>query len=177
MIRLPLIVAGVALFCAAPALAHIVIAEPKAAAGSYHVATFRVGHGCNGSPTVSLRVEVPASVATARPQPKTGWVMRVERAPLAQPVPTEGGTPQTMRVSAVTWMGRLDAGHFDEFRLLLKVPAEAKTLYFPVLQRCEQGDAAWTQVPGKGQSRQDLKQPAPVLEVTPSLAPSSAHRH
>jgi len=159
---------------AAPALAHIVIADPGGNAGSYHAAAFRVGHGCGGSPTVSLRVELPAAITSAKPQPKTGWFMRVEHASLAQPIPGENGIPQTQRVSAVTWMGRLDPDHFDEFRLLLKLPDAAGTLYFPTLQRCEQGETAWTTIPARGQAWHDVKQPAPLLEVrkaTAALAP------
>lgn len=160
----------------APALAHIVIADPQAAAGTYHVASFRVGHGCNGSPTLSLRIEIPAAITNAKPQPKPGWIMRLERAPLPQPIAGENGIPQTQRVSAVTWMGRLDPDQFDEFRLMLKLPATAGALYFPTLQRCQEGEAAWTMIPARGQAWHDVKQAAPVLDVR-KAAPAPAARH
>jgi periplasmic copper chaperone A len=168
--------ASIAIACAAPALAHIVIADPRANAGSYHVAAFRVGHGCNGSPTVSLRVEVPAAITSAKPQPKPGWIMRAESVPLPRPIVGEGGVQQVQRVAAVTWMGRLDPDQFDEFKLLMKLPDSAGPLHFPVLQRCEQGEAAWTEIPARGQPRQDLKLPAPVLDVA-KAAPSPAAHH
>jgi uncharacterized protein YcnI len=160
---------------ASPVWAHIVIAEAEGQAGSYHVAAFRVGHGCNGSPMVSLRIEIPSSITGAKPQAKPGWIMRVERASLAQPIAGENGIPQSQRVSAVTWMGRLDSDQFDEFKLLVKLPDAAGPLYFPALQRCEQGEAAWMQIPARGQSWHDLKQPAPMLQVTKGAAPA-AHR-
>ena len=58
--------AALALF-AAPLSAHIVFAETNAATGSYYVGFLRVGHGCDGSATVSIRVEIPAAIITARP--------------------------------------------------------------------------------------------------------------
>jgi uncharacterized protein YcnI len=161
---------------AVPAAAHIVIADNSGAAGAYHVAAFRVSHGCGDSPTVSIRIEVPASITTARPQPKPGWILRVERAPLPRPIRTESGVDQAERIAAVTWMGRLDRDSFDEFALLVKLPDSPGPLYFPTLQRCEMGETAWTQVPAKGQVRGDLKSPAPVLTVA-GPAPAGMHAH
>jgi uncharacterized protein YcnI len=57
----------------------------------------------------------------------------------------------------------------------MKVPESVGPLYFPALQRCDQGAIAWTQVPAKGQSRQDLKQPAPVLLVRKAVGASAEH--
>ena len=156
---------------AAPAVAHIVIAERQAQAGSYHVAAFRVSHGCGASPTISLTVQIPAGVNVAKPQPKPGWIMRVERVPLAKPIPSEGGGQQVDRVASISWMGRLDPGQFDEFGVLLKLPSAPGTLYFPTIQRCDQGDAAWTTIPAKGQPWSAVKQPAPMLEVRTGGAP------
>lgn len=47
---------------AAPALAHVSLAEPNAAPSSRYVAHFRVGHGCDGKPTTALTVALPPSV-------------------------------------------------------------------------------------------------------------------
>jgi periplasmic copper chaperone A len=166
----------VALQLAAPALARILVVEPEAQAGTEHVAAFRVAHGCGGSPTVSLRIEIPAAITSAKPQPKPGWIMRVERAPLPQPVQGDDGLPRLQRVAAVTWMGRLDPDQFDEFRIWLQLPDGAGPLYFPTLQRCEQGEAAWTATPKTGESWKDLKQAAPMLEVSKAPAAPAPRR-
>jgi uncharacterized protein YcnI len=160
---------------ASPASARIVIAEPHGEAGTSTVAAFRVPHGCGGSPMLSLRIEIPAAVITARPQPKPGWLLRIERAPLAQPIRGENGIPQSQRVTAVTWMGRLDPDAFDEFRILLALPDTAGPLYFPALQRCEQGESAWTTIPARGESWEGVKQAAPMLEVRRAAAPGARH--
>ena len=70
---------------AVSAQAHVVLADPQAVAGSYYKATMRVGHGCNGSATVGIRVQVPAGFQGAKPQPKAGWVLSTRKAKLTQP--------------------------------------------------------------------------------------------
>jgi uncharacterized protein YcnI len=64
-----------------PALAHVVAAPGEAKAGSYSAIAFRVGHACAaGDTTLKLRVEIPDGVASARPQPKPGWTIDIEKA-------------------------------------------------------------------------------------------------
>ena len=74
------------------AFAHIVLTEPKAVAGSYYKATLRVGHGCNGSATTGLTVQVPAGFQGAKPQPKAGWVIATRKSKLATPYNSHGKT-------------------------------------------------------------------------------------
>ena len=166
------ILAGLsALALAAPALpaaAHIVLAEPTARPGAYYAGFFRVSHGCGASPTTSLRIEIPSSILTAKPQPKPGWTITVEKAPLPKPVAAEGGTMQTERVAAITWTGRLGAEEFDQFGLMVKLPAATGALYFPAVQTCATGEARWTDIPAAGQAWHDLPRPAPVLDIQPA---------
>lgn len=168
------IAALVALAASAPALGHIVFAEPEAEAGDYYAGFLRVSHGCGASPTVSLRVEMPEAVLTARPQPKPGWTLTIERAPLARPVPGEGGAMIHERVSAVTWTGNLPADQFDQFGLMMKLPDDAGPLYFPTVQTCVEGSNAWTVIPDNPAMWHELERPAPVLAVRPD---SGAHAH
>jgi uncharacterized protein YcnI len=74
-----------------PAFAHVVAAPGEAKAGSYSAIAFRVGHACAaGDTTLKVRVEVPDGVASARPQPKTGWTIAIEKdgdAPRPSPGP------------------------------------------------------------------------------------------
>ncbi len=151
--------------------AHIVLAEDHAGAGGYYAGYFRVGHGCEGRATTSIRVSLPESVITARPQAKPGWTVTVEKAALAQPAKGEGGHDLTERVAAVTWTGTLDPDFFDEFGLLMKLPDAAGALYFPTVQRCGDAEIAWTDIPAAGQAWHDVPHPAPVL----TLAAASEH--
>ena len=153
------------------AQAHITFAEPSAAPGSYYAGFLRVSHGCAGSATVSIRVQMPDGVAIVRPQPKPGWTLRIEKAPLATPIRGEGGEVRE-RVVAVTWSGRLDADQFDQFGLLLKLPDRPGALYFPTVQQCETGRNDWTAIPAAGQPWHSVRNPAPVLTVTGAAAAS-----
>ena len=147
------------------AIAHITLAEPSAPAGSYHAAFFRVSHGCAGSPTLAIRVEIPANVTVARPQPKAGWTVAIERAPLPSPVRSEGGEMVNDRVAAITWTGQLAPDEFDQFGVMLKLPDATGPLYFPTIQRCVSSSTSWTTIPAAGQAWHSVKTPAPVLEL------------
>ncbi|MDO1559534.1 YcnI family protein [Brevundimonas sp. 2R-24] len=131
-----------------PAGAHPVFAQPEARAGDYWVGELRVGHGCNGSATTSIRVEVPEALIVARPQAKPGWIVTIEHASLASPVAGEGGRMLTERVSAVTWTGRLPDNQFDTFGLAAKLPQQTGELTFNILQTCEQGEVSWSESAG-----------------------------
>ena len=150
---------------AVPAPAHVLFADPAATADAYYTGFLRVGHGCAGSPTLSIRVEIPAGVTVARPQPKPGWTIMVEKATLPAPVRADGVEVRE-RVTAITWSGRLEGDQFDQFGLMLKLPAAPGPLYFPTVQRCAAGREDWTMVPAAGQSPRALKMPAPVLNLT-----------
>jgi uncharacterized protein YcnI len=140
-------------FAAAPLLAHAhVAASPGAApAGSYAAVAFRVGHGCGGGQaTTSVRIELPEGLGSARPQPKTGWTLAIER--------------DGERVTAVTWTGLLPDEQFDDFSVLLNLPKAPGVLYFPALQTCGETQSQWTEIPGA--AGEALGRPAPLLRVT-----------
>jgi uncharacterized protein YcnI len=140
-----------------PALAHVVAAPGEAKAGSYAAIAFRVGHACAaGDATLKLRVEIPDGVASARPQPKPGWTIDVEKA--------------EDRATAVTWTGRLPDDQFDDFALLMKLPAEPSTLVFPVIQTCEKGESQWTEIPDPERPAEKLTRPAPTVRLVPAAA-------
>jgi periplasmic copper chaperone A len=159
----------------APAAAHIVFAEPQAAAGGYYAGFLRVSHGCGASPTTAVRVEIPAGIVSARPQPKPGWTLSIEREPLPKPITAEGGATITERVRSVTWTGTLPADQFDQFGLMLKLPDAAGPLYFPTRQTCASGSNAWTAIPVSPEAWHATPNPAPMLTVR---APEpAAHAH
>ena len=158
----------------APLHAHVTFAEPSAKAGSYYAGFLRVSHGCAESPTISVRVAIPDGIVIARPQPKPGWSVSIEKAPLAKPAAGEGGALVHERVTAIVWSGRLPADQFDQFGIMVKLPDAAGTLYFPTVQTCAVGRADWTAVPIAGASGRSAN-PAPRLDVTPGVAAAMDH--
>lgn len=160
--------------------AHVTLEYQVAPAGASYKASFRVGHGCEGSPTRQVSVLIPQGVRGARPMPKAGWAVEIQRQALAQPFTSHGRTV-TEDVVRITWTARtpadmLAAAHYDEFVLVAQMPDRPGTLYWPVSQVCEQGRLDWVEIPAAGQKASALKAPAAVLEILPG-ASGSHHQH
>ena len=141
-------------------------------ANTSYSATLRVGHGCDGSPTVALRVTLPAGFKGAKPMPKAGWVLAIQSAKLAKPY-DDLGKNVTEDVSEITWTAAskengLPDAYYDEFVLRGGLPAQAGPMWFKVLQTCDKGSNNWAEVPATGTSTQGLKSPAALLEIIPS---------
>ena len=173
-------VLGLALMgCVQAALAHVVLAEPKAIAGSYYKATLRVGHGCNGSPTNGVIVQVPAGFQGAKPQPKTGWTIATRKAKLGTPYSSHGKTVTDdvveLRWTAASKEAALPDEQFDEFAFMGRLPDTAGPIWVKILQTCESGQNDWAEIPTNGTSTRGLKSPAALLDVQP--APTHEHHH
>lgn len=159
----PLLPAVVLMLLASPALAHVAAEPRQAPAGAYQVIAFRVGHGCGKAATTALRIELPAGLASARPQPKPGWTLKIER---------DGDRP-----TAIVWTGDLPGDQFDEFAILAKLPDQPGPLYFPAIQTCGADQAPWNQIPDPGDVPRSLDRPAPSLLVTPPAGAAETHHH
>ena len=147
-----------ALFAAPLAHAHITIAPASAPAGAYQTLVFKVGHGCDGSATTGITVQLPEGV-TAKPMPKPGWTINLV-----------AGKTIASAVREITWRGGpLPDAYYDEFTLQAKLPDATGTYVFKVGQQCEKGRVDWADVTPAS------KTPAPVLEVTP--AAMTMHHH
>lgn len=170
-----ILILAVCMLAIAPfARAHVVLEQPEAPADSYYKATFRVGHGCEGKPTVAVTVFIPDHVVSIRPQPKPGWQMETTREQLAVPYTLHGKT-FTEGVTRVRWSGgELPDAWFDEFSLMSRLPHQAGKYRFRVLQECTEGVNDWREIPTGDQAWHDLKRPAPVLRVVPV---ESVHGH
>jgi periplasmic copper chaperone A len=159
---------AVAVALAGPAAAHAVLSPPEAPADSYFKATIGVGHGCEGTPTLRVRVRIPEGIVSVKPMPKAGWELSIKREQLAQPITEPRGRRVTERVSEVMWSGTLLDENFDEFVMQLRLPDKAgETLYFATVQECEKGVHRWIEIPAAGQGSGDLREPAPVLKLLP----------
>lgn len=145
------------------AFAHITLANPQAAAGSYYKAVFNVPHGCKGSATLKIRVRIPDGVIAVKPQPKAGWKIDIIEGAYPKAY-TLHGAQITSGVREVAWTGKLPDAYFDDFvfqaYLTSDMPAGAK-VYFPVVQECEKGVDRWID------TKEPSDMPAPHLTLLP----------
>jgi periplasmic copper chaperone A len=165
------VTALVALF-ASQAAAHVTLERRQAPVGSYYKAVFAVPHGCAGSPTVKLRVQIPEGVIGIKPMPKPGWTVEMVKGKYATEYEFHGGKISE-GVKEVVWSaGKLADDNFDEFTFSSYLTPGLKPdtmLYFPVVQECEKGVSRWIDIPSAGQSghghSHDSKTPAPGLKL------------
>jgi periplasmic copper chaperone A len=152
---------------AMPAMAHVTANPNTGVAGKYFQTSFRITHGCEGSPTTSVTVKIPEGLFVVRPQAKPDWKITITKRPLEQPVETGHGKTVTEAVSEITWSGKLSDDQYDEFGLVTKLPDSAgKTLWFPVVQKCAKGENRWVEIPEDGQEWHDVAMPAPFVKLT-----------
>jgi uncharacterized protein YcnI len=146
---------GAGVLVAAPAQAHVTVSPDTAPAGSFTIATISVPHGCDGSATTRVTVQIPEQIRSVTPT----------RNPLYDVTKKMVGE----RVDQVVYTARtpLPEGYRDAFELSFQVPdTPGRTLLFPTIQTCEKGQTAWTEVAGDGQDPESLEHPAPTITVT-----------
>lgn len=151
---------------ATPAFAHVT-ANPNQASSEFFKTDFRIGHGCEGSATTEVRVQVPDGVLSASPQEIAGWEIEVVTGPLAKPYESHGETIAE-GPREIAWRGGpLPDGHMQEFGMSLRLSQDldGQAVYFPVVQTCEQGAHRWIEIPASVEQWGDLEEPAPYVEV------------
>mgnify|MGYP001183194355 CR=1 FL=1 len=137
-----------ALAPAAAASAHVSASATSTAAGSSTVVTFSVPHGCDGSPTQVLTIELPESVPSVTPTVNPNWTVEKVVEQLDEPLTDAHGNEITQRVASVVYTTTGDGlpeGYRDTFELSLQLPeGEAgDVVEFPVVQTCADGTAEW----------------------------------
>ncbi len=161
--------AAVMSLAAIPAFAHVTLETGEAHLGATYKAVLRVPHGCAGSPTLKLRVQIPEGVIGVKPMPKAGWALETVKGDYAGAY-SMWGEEVTSGVKEVVWTGRLLDEHYDEFvfRAYLSDQLQSGSmLYFPTVQECEQGVERWIEIPAEGKSEDDYAFPAPGLRLLP----------
>lgn len=161
--------------------AHVTLATKETAANSTYKAVLQVPHGCEGAATTTVRVQIPEGVIAVKPMPKAGWTLTTTKGAYAKPYQNHGQTV-TEGVKEVVWSGgNLSDEYYDEFTftaLLATDGGAAKAVYFPTVQQCTKGEAAWTEIPAAGQSPHDLKRPAPGVRIAAgAMAQAGGHEH
>jgi uncharacterized protein YcnI len=167
------------LFCAAAvtlavssASAHVTLENRQATIGAGYKAVFAVPHGCAGSATTRIRVQIPEGVIAVKPMPKAGWNVEVIKGKYAAEYDYHG-TKYSEGVKEVVWSGgKLPDDYYDEFVIsafLTGVLKPDTTLYFPTVQECEQGANRWIDIPEDGGAAymHEGKWPAPGVKLMP----------
>jgi uncharacterized protein YcnI len=159
-----------ALLVASPVSAHVFLEGKQAAVGADFRAVFVVPHGCSGSPTVRLRVQIPDGVIASGAKPVAGWNVETVKGKYAGEVEYKGAK-LSEGIKEVAWSGgKLPDKTRQEFVIETYLTGSLKpntTLYFPVVQECEQGVSRWIEIPPDGatHSHED-KWPAPGVKLT-----------
>lgn len=167
---------GLLLAVAVPlsASAHVGVTPDATAAGSYTVLTFAVPHGCDGSATTAIAIDIPESIPSVTPTINPGWDVSKVMTPLETPSSSAAGEAATERVGQVVYTAKtpLADGYRDTFALSLQLPVDAAgtTLDFPVTQTCETGSVNWNEVPAEGADEDSVEHPAPSVAVTDAVA-------
>jgi uncharacterized protein YcnI len=166
-------VAFAATLAASSASAHITLETREATIGSSYKAVFVVPHGCAGSATIKIRVQIPEGVIGVKPMPKAGWNVEAVRGKYAADYDFHG-TKISEGVKEVVWSGgKLPDDNYDEFVLIGFLTDSLKPnamLYFPTVQECEQGVSRWIDIPAEGSADHARdKSPSPGVKLMPKL--------
>jgi len=166
-----LLIAGAlaaALLSASSASAHVTLESKEATIGAPFKAVFVVPHGCAGSATIKIRVQIPDGVIAVKPMPKPGWNVEA----IKGKYPSEydfHGTKLSEGVREVVWSGgKLPDDFYDEFVISTYLTGTLKPdsmLYFPTVQECEQGISRWIDIPADPAHAHDSKSPAPGVKL------------
>jgi uncharacterized protein YcnI len=169
----------IAALAASPAAAHVSLETKQATVGASYKAVFTVPHGCAGSPTVKIRVQVPEGVIAVKPMPKAGWTVDVVEGKYAGEYDYHGNKLSS-GVKEVAWSGgKLPDKNYDEFVMQTVLTDKLKPntmLYFPVVQECETGVSRWIEIPaegadhshgGKSGGKSEGNSPAPGVKLLP----------
>ena len=95
---------AITLLTAPPAGAHVTLENREATIGSSYKAVFVVPHGCAGSATVKIRVQIPDGVIAVKPMPKAGWNLEAIKGKYATDYSFHGAK-LTEGVKEVVWSG------------------------------------------------------------------------
>jgi periplasmic copper chaperone A len=167
MVRL-FLVAAIGAVVVMPAHAHVTIEAQEARVGASFKAVVKVPHGCAGSVTTAIRIKIPEGVIAVKPMPKPGWTLDTKRGPYEKTYEHFHDTKLSEGVTEVAWSGgKISDAHYAEFvftSFLARDLEAGKTLYFPVVQECEQGVHRWIEIPA-GKPGEHLDEPAPGVRL------------
>lgn len=148
----------------ATAAAHIGIKSGPATADQTQEIDFGVGHGCAGSDTYKVRIEIPAGLTSVRAAPSAFGNAKVFK-------------DAAENVIAVEWTKRDEVEdsdtHYYTLTIRAKVPNQPfGVLYFPIYQTCKQpGGEPLPVVAWVGTPQAPADEPAADLLILPAKQP------
>jgi periplasmic copper chaperone A len=152
------------------ASAHVTLEDRQAVVGTAYRAVFVVPHGCSGSATVRLRVQIPEGVIATEAKPTTGWNVETIKGKYADAYDYQGAK-LSEGIKEVDWSGgRLPDKTRETFVIETYLTDSLKPntmLYFPVLQECEQGLSRWIEIPADEADPHEARWPAPGVKLLP----------
>ena len=150
------------------AQAHVGLTPTSTAAGSTSVLTFSFTHGCDGSPTTRMTIEIPENVTVAYPTLNPNWTIESVPAVLDEPSVDASGNTVSERTGQIIYTATspIPDGVRDTLEVQVRLPEDAagETITFPVLQSCEQGENNWNVVTEEGEEEPEFA--APFIAVT-----------
>jgi uncharacterized protein YcnI len=160
-----------AVLAASPASAHVELDSRQASVGAEYKAVFVVPHGCAGSPTTKIRVQIPEGVIATEARPVVGWTIETTKGKYAVEYDYKGAK-LSEGIKEVAWSGgKLPDKTRQEFVIETYLTGSLKPntmLYFPVVQECEQGVSRWIEIPPEGAMHShEGKWPAPGVKLPP----------
>ncbi|CAN5457707.1 hypothetical protein BH10ACT1_BH10ACT1_21420 [soil metagenome] len=161
-LRFPLAAAvatAVALTVAGPASAHIHTDPPAVAAGAEATVGFIVEHGCDGSPTTKMEIQLPDGATGISGVDEAGFTSAVD----GQVVTFSGGS--------------LADGTEQAFKVKFTAPDTVGDTPVKIIQTCAQGSTDWISVQAEGE--EEPEHPAPLLSITKGApgAEDTEHGH
>ena len=145
--------ASAGLISALPASAHasVQLYGGSPTVGGYGALWIRIGHGCDGSSTKRVVVNVPASFGSAKPQMIGGWRSKVNLLPDGSRQMVWNATGDPLRDD-----------EFQDFGISVKYPSTEGVALLPTIQTCVVGKTAWVDPDAAAEH------PAPRVTVGPA---------
>lgn len=163
------------------AAAHVSLEAKEAKVGAAYKAVFNVPHGCDGSPTTEVSIDIPEGVIGVKPMPKPGWRLSLQKGAYTHSYDFYHGERKSEGVKQVTWSGgELADDYFDQFVLSTFIAGElhpGEKLAFPVTQKCAKGEQRWADVAAPGVDAHGLAHPAPQLLLIADEGDEHHHHH
>jgi uncharacterized protein YcnI len=159
-----------ALLVTSSAGAHITLKAKEAAIGGPYDAVFVVPHGCAGSATTKIRVQIPEGVIGVKAMPTAGWNVETVTGKYAAAYDYQGSSVSEGAKEVVWSGGKLPDHTREEFVISAFLTDGLKPntmLYFPTVQECEQGVSRWIDIPADPAHPHDSKSPAPGVKLLP----------
>ena len=159
---------------AGPAFAHVSANPGDATAGKSTNQQFKIGHGCDGSPTTKVTFFIPEGVVGVKPEVEPGWTIEAKVGAIT-PYDSHGETISE-GVKELTFVAGtpLPDDQVTFFGLSMTMPDKAgETIHIPVVQTCRQGELRWIDIPVEGQ--EEPEHPAPGIELLAAEAGSDGH--